>query len=434
MKPDIISALIDGALVDPDGDGKSLLRVPTRRVAIAGSLDGMEADLINQIECESPYAVVSDPRTHAVLGSRIERALESIGTVIAVRLGERPHADMQTADALAAQTSRAGALVAVGSGTINDLCKFTAARQHKPCAVFATAPSMNGYTSVNAAISEGGLKKSLAAVAPRGVFMDLEVLSAAPVRMIRSGLGDSICRPTAQADWLLSHLIHDSVYRTAPFDLLAEDEPGLLAEPEALLSGDLEAMARLARTLVLSGFGMTLCGGSHPASQGEHLISHYIEMMHPGSWEEAFHGEQIAVTTCVMARLQQQIIDGPPPRLRPDPASEASLIAHFGRETGTACWQEFTAKRLNQDKADRINVKLEQSWPSICESIEAVTIAAGHIHGVLKRAGAPTSFADIGLDKAFFQSAVEHAREIRNRYTFLDLAADSGALDASRLL
>ena len=42
--------------------------------------------------------------------------------------------------------------------------------------------------------------------------------------MIRSGLGDSLCRATAQADWLLSHLLLDLPYRTMPFVLLAEDE------------------------------------------------------------------------------------------------------------------------------------------------------------------------------------------------------------------
>ena len=71
--------------------------------------------------------------------------------------------------------------------------------------MFATAPSMNGYTSLNAAITEHGHKMSLPAQAPVGAFFDLGVLSAAPARMIRSGLGDSLCRTTAQADWLLAH-------------------------------------------------------------------------------------------------------------------------------------------------------------------------------------------------------------------------------------
>jgi glycerol-1-phosphate dehydrogenase [NAD(P)+] len=354
--------------------------------------------------------------------------------VIRIHLGDRPNADMATADALIERTSQAASLIAVGSGTINDLCKFAAARQSKRCAVFATAPSMNGYTSVNAAISEHGLKKSLSAVAPEGVFMDLKVLAEAPVRMIRSGLGDSVCRPTAQADWLLSHFLFDDVYRQAPFVLLADDEEALLAEPEALVSGDLEAMRRLARTLVLSGFGMTLCGGSYPASQGEHLISHTLEMKPPPGWEESFHGEQIAVTTCVMARLQKQILTGPSPRLSPTKATISSLTGYFGSETGAACWKEFQLKRISIEKAEQINARLERNWDEIQETISNISIAPDRIAATLSRAGAPVSFTDIGLGRDFFSGAIVHAREIRNRYTFLDLAADANRLDVGTLL
>ena len=71
--------------------------------------------------------------------------------------------------------------------------------------------------------------------------------------------------------------------------------------PVRSAAGDPEAMRALARTLVLSGHGMTICGGSHPASQGEHLISHYIDMFAPPGRAPFFHGEQVAVATLTMA-------------------------------------------------------------------------------------------------------------------------------------
>ena len=432
MSMDTITRLVDGTLPDPDGGDP--LSVPTRRVVIADSLAGYEAEPIWELDFEPPFAVVSDPMTHDVMGGRVERALGSIGEVVPVHLGDRPHADMETVGMLIPQTAEAATIIAVGSGTINDLCKFAAARQNKRCAVYATAPSMNGYTSVNAAITENGLKKSLAAVAPEAVLMDLAVLATAPVRMIRSGLGDSVCRPTAQTDWLLSHLLLDGPYREAPFALFAEDEEALFAEPEALVSGDLEAMGRLARTLVLSGFGMTICGGSYPASQGEHLISHYIEMMAPPAWEEVFHGEQIAVATGVMARLQERMLDGERPEVRPSSPTKDSVTAHFGAETGASCWDEFSHKKADQAQADRLNARIEERWPAMCETIAATALPADRIHSILARAGAPTTFADIGLERDFFAGAVRHAREIRNRYTFLDLAADAGRLDVDALI
>ena len=77
----------------------------------------------------------------------------------------------------------------------------------------------------------------------------------------------------------MAHLLFDRPYRTAPFRLLEGDEAQLLARAAALVAGDIAAMEVLARTLVLSGLGMTICGGSYPASQGEHLISHFVDML-----------------------------------------------------------------------------------------------------------------------------------------------------------
>ena len=169
-----------------------------------------------------------DPQTFDALGAVVERALGGRAEVASIRLPEHPHADSATVERLRAAAAASDAIVAVGSGTINDLCKHAAALDRKPYAVFATAPSMNGYTSVNAAITVDGHKKTLAAAAPRGVFVDLEVLARAPVRLIRAGIGDSICRSTAQSDWLLSHFLHGTTYRAAPFALLAADEPAWL--------------------------------------------------------------------------------------------------------------------------------------------------------------------------------------------------------------
>ena len=187
---DALEALLRGEYPDPDGGPP--IDVPVKAVHIERSLRGIEADIVAPLRLGRRLAVVSDPATHAVLGARVERALAGVGTIVPVMLDAQPHADAQTVAALRSACASADALVAVGSGTLNDLCKYAAAKDGKPYVVFATAPSMNGYTSMNAAITVDGHKKSLPAATPVGVFMDLEVLAAAPARMIRAGLGDSL--------------------------------------------------------------------------------------------------------------------------------------------------------------------------------------------------------------------------------------------------
>ena len=55
-------------------------------------------------------------------------------------------------------------------------------------------------------------------------------------------------------------------------------------------------------------------------------------------------------------------------------------------------------------------------------------IPAARIESVLKRAGCPTTPAEIGIAADFYAMAVRNARFLRDRYTFLDIADDSGAL------
>ena len=45
-------------------------------------------------------------------------------------------------------------------------------------------------------------------------------------------------------------------------------------------------------------------------------------------------------------------------------------------------------------------------------------------------AGAPTTGVDLGLPAGCYRAAVRHAREIRDRYSILDLAGDAGVLEA----
>jgi glycerol dehydrogenase-like iron-containing ADH family enzyme len=51
----------------------------------------------------------------------------------------------------------------------------------------------------------------------------------------------------------------------------------------------------------------------------------------------------------------------------------------------------------------------------------------------MAKAGVPRTPAGIGLDGEFFDDALQNARFLRERYTFLDLADDAGRLDARAL-
>lgn len=422
---DPIELLLAGQYPDPQTG--ELLGAESRSVVIADTLADRETELLAALGLGNRLAVVSDANTFAALGERVERAIEGTFTVQRIVLDGAFDADIETIVRLAAAIEPGtDAVVAVGSGTLNDLSKMVALERGVPQVVFATAPSMNGYTSLSASITGGGVKRSVRAATPAGVFFDLGVLAAAPLPLIRAGLGDSSCRPTAQADWLLSHLLLDRPYREAPFALLAADEAALFADPRALVSRDLAAMRLLVRTLVLSGFGMTICGGSFPASQGEHLLGHYVEMLHPPDVVERLHGEQIGVCALAMARLQDHLLaHDQPPVIYPSTLTRGELAARFGPVAGEACWTEIAPKLLDATAAEALTARLATGWDALRTRIAAVTHGAARMEKMLVAAGAPTTAEALGWPGELLTDALEHAREIRNRYTFLDFAADT---------
>ena len=71
-----------------------------------------------------------------------------------------------------------------------------------------------------------------------------------------------------------------------------------------------------------------------------------------------------------------------------------------------------------------LNARLATGWDALRARIQGVTLGHAQMTEVLAAAGAPLAPGDLGWSPALFGDALAHAREIRNRYTFLDFAAD----------
>ena len=212
----LIDELVAGTWHSPL-TGKCLPPVPFGVLAIEEDLTGREAELVASAGLAPPFVVVTDENTHGAMGARVARALAAVGPVREITL-EHPHCDTATINSLAAQIDEGESVVAVGSGTINDTCKYATFQAGRPYVVFATAASMNGYASSTASVSlENGLKISLPAQAPRGLFVDLSVCAAAPAYLAAAGFGDCLCRTVAQIDWWMSHRLFGTPYFWEPY-------------------------------------------------------------------------------------------------------------------------------------------------------------------------------------------------------------------------
>ncbi len=396
---------------------------PLPQLVCARSLTHDIDELVAGLWPRATLAVVDDARTGTALNAA--RALTGRFSVTHVRLEGEPVADDVTVNDIRKQSARCDALVAVGGGTIGDLCKYAAFLDNKPYVVFPTAASMNGYLSANASITVEGYKETCAARMPEAVFCDLSVIAAAPLHLSKSGLGDSLARPTAQADWLLSHLLLSTPYDDTPFELLKTYEPQLFDSARGIAMGDRESIALLVQVLLLSGLGMTIAGGSYPASQGEHMIAHGYEMiamhshanpMHRG--QKVLHGEAIGVTALAMARRQEALL-GIEPELLPDNFNPEQLSNLYGTRVAEAAKDAFAQK--SQLIASSLNAGALRDWETTAGRLEKIMLPPSHIESILKQAEAPTTHHQLGWDDRNYMAASSTARFLRERFTFLDL-------------
>lgn len=423
----LIDDLVAGRWVNPETGTRA--DIPFESIVIDRTLDGRESALVTPLELGARLAVVSDENTYEVMGRRVESALSDIARIDSVVL-DHPHPDDDTVTRVQDLTRQADALIAVGSGSINDLCKYATFLDGRPYAVFATAASMNGYTSTTAAITEAGFKKSLPAHGARGVFMDLEVLAAAPPRLTRSGLGDSLCRTTAQVDWLMSRALLGTTYHETPFALQAADEGLMLERAAGLIEGDLEAMASLCRILTLCGLGACFTGTSHHGSMSEHMVSHYIDMFagdrHPGT----LHGHQVGIAAISMSRLQHKIFGAPaPPTVEPTVIDEDAVLQRFGATVGRNCLAEWRKKALDERDAAALNQRLGTLWPDLVTELREVMLPTETLVNALGACGGYFTAGEAEIPLDFYREAIVHAREIRNRFSVLDIAGDANLLE-----
>jgi glycerol-1-phosphate dehydrogenase [NAD(P)+] len=416
--------------------------IPTRHVGVGrGALDAFP-EALAAAGGPKRLLVVSDAATRGAAWEAIGSRLWSLGLAITeVVLPPGPHGP-PLADQANRQRIQEGiridtdAVLAVGSGTINDLAKIASLTCGKPYLVCATAPSMNGYPSTNASVLEAGLKVTRPAQGPAAILADLAILCAAPVPMIRAGLGDLVSQRTALVDWRLANLVQGTQYCPAAADLVAAPIQRVMRAAEALGRREEAAVGELTEALILSGFSMVLAGKSSPASGAEHLVSHYWEMEAASAGRaEPLHGAQVGVTCILTADLMGHLagtaardLPGPPSEL-PEAweDAEASLAGRHG-SLWAAVREE--ARTKHRGVADRVRqfAMLKERWGEIWATLGPLRRDPASLREALRRAGAPTTPADLGLPVEAVERAFLAARDIRNRYTVLDLAAEVGLL------
>ncbi|MGI9537165.1 MAG: iron-containing alcohol dehydrogenase, partial [Desulfocapsaceae bacterium] len=343
---------------------------------------------------------------------------------------ESPVVDDRTRDVLLQQTTHADLLIAVGSGVINDLVKWTAFLQKKPYIVIATAASMNGYGSANVAATIDGLKVLFHAAAPKAVIARPDIIINAPYELSTAGLGDVLAKPVSSADWRLNHFLFEDYFCQFSIDLLKDLEPVYLRNPDKIKNRDQEGFNALFMALFYSSVAMTITGTSSPASGGEHLISHSLDMLASrDKCSHDLHGRQVGVSSILMAAVYERVLSIEQPQFR-EPATQVD--ESFWGTLTPIVEKEYKEKLPKMARAVSI-LNQPGNWEVLRTTITPHLLAAHKLKGCLRQAKAAHRFSDLRynnmqIDKDFFVAVANHANQMRNRFTILDIAVLLGVM------
>ncbi len=382
--------------------------------------------------------LVADERTYPLAGKDCQERLEQAGwSVASFILPDGPHGspvcDDITRDALRAKMPPCDCFLAVGSGTVSDLVKWIATSPGKwqacdskiPYAMFATAASMNGYASNNIAPSISGVKRVLNGTVPGVILAHPAIVEQAPFELTAAGFGDVLAKPVSMADWKLNQLLFNEYYCPVCAQLIRDLEPGYLAHPEAIRAREPKAIQALFQALIYSGVSMTMAGTSFPASGGEHMISHALDMIAAAKGlKHDYHGRQVGLGTIFACALYERVL-----------ALEAPDFQFILEPTNGKFWavladvveEEHVLKRKKAELAVR---QLQQPgmWERIRSTLAPTVRSAAEIKRCLRGAGAAHRIEDIGCTRDRFLAAALNCHQMRERYTIIDLARATGIL------
>ena len=273
------------------------------------------AQLGDMVKGYGRILLVADENTYAVAGEKTEKALTGkildkvifSGKTVLIPNEEAIDRVMQNIDGIEL-------IIGIGSGVIQDLCKYVSHTTGLPYYIVATAPSMDGYASTGAAMILGGMKVTVSAGVPAAIIADTEVLRNAPMEMIQAGYGDIVGKYSALNDWRLSQIVNDEYFCQDIYDLTMDMVHKTLELADGLLKREEKSVKVLMEALVIVGIAMSFAGSSRPASGSEHHLSHFFEITGIVNGEEYFpHGIDVAYSTVVTAKLREKLLSMPWP-------------------------------------------------------------------------------------------------------------------------
>lgn len=368
--------------------------------------------------------LVADENTYNAAGAKVEAALQGIEYSKLIFDGSSVLIPNEIAvERMQQALTDHDLIIGIGSGVIQDLCKYVSFHRSLPYYIVATAPSMDGYTSTGAAMIMYGMKVTYACHVPAVILADTEILKDAPFDMIQAGYGDIVGKYSALNDWKLSQAVNGEYFCQNIYDMTMDSLKRTLDVAEGLVRREEDSVKILMEALILVGIAMSFAGSSRPASGSEHHLSHFYEIVGIERKEPYFpHGVDVAFSTILTAAVREEILKNPFPNhyfRQSREEYEAEIKRVYGTSAdGCIALQD----KVGNYAAQRLPAYLEKE-----EEIRAILLempSAAEIEQMLQTVRLDKSaFYDL-YDAQKIADSISYAKDLKDRYTVLWLYYD----------
>lgn len=266
--------------------------------------------------------LVADENTYKVAGNEVEKSLQEAGKLSHSFILKSPAHPTDTnigrvlieagIDREVYDINKMSLLpdyiLAVGSGSVNDICRMVSYRLGLPYGICGTAPSMDGYASVVAPLLVGKTKTVYQCSIARHIILDIDICKNAPYELLTAGVGDMIGKYIAILDWELSAMHTGEYYcdKIAKSVLKATEE--CIEEAYTLAERNPASVEKILKGLLESGMGIAYSGSSRPASGTEHMIGQTWEIMDLESGQALqLHGHDVGAATFVAIAMYKKL-------------------------------------------------------------------------------------------------------------------------------
>lgn len=384
--------------------------------------------------------IMADANTYRAAGRAVEESLQGrfpYETLVYSGKDELVPDERAVGEFFIRFTPDADVIVAVGTGVINDLAKFASYKMGLPYIIVATAPSMDGYASDGAALIVDNVKVSYPSQNAKAIIGDVDVLKHAPMKMIAAGLGDMLGKYSALRDWKLGAIIEDEYYCNVVVAMVEKSVERCIDSMEGLCRREDAAIKNLMEGLVLTGIAMSFAGTSRPASGSEHHLSHFWEMMFLLEGKKAvLHGTKVGIASVIISKLSEQLAsqsvdwaecEKTAKSFNHDEWKENIRTVYKNSAPGILKLAETGNRHSLADRLKRIEA-IRKNWLMIVKLL-GTGPSPHQMQNWLKQTGAPVCPSEVGIERADLYNGILFAKEIRTRYSILQLLGDIGLLE-----